>query len=133
MQMLVDPVLTTWVPSWVVEQYERANPFFQHVLRKLQHARLRGNRDLLLRLKKEMIRRHQKDLRGAKEGKENKGVSDEDDSDSGTDEESGQAESETNADAVAADLLEQDEEKDDSIATKQKEAKTKSIRIAIRE
>ena len=23
MEMLVDPVLVAWVPSWVVEQYER--------------------------------------------------------------------------------------------------------------
>ena len=29
MEMLVDPVLSSWVPSWVVEQYERWNPFFR--------------------------------------------------------------------------------------------------------
>jgi hypothetical protein len=28
MEMLVDPVLRAWVPDWVVEQYERWNPFF---------------------------------------------------------------------------------------------------------
>ena len=28
MEMLTDPVLVGWVPSWVVEQYERANPYF---------------------------------------------------------------------------------------------------------
>ena len=28
MEMLVDPMLKQWVPSWLVEQYERANPVF---------------------------------------------------------------------------------------------------------
>ena len=28
MEMLTDPLLLQWVPAWVVEQYERANPFF---------------------------------------------------------------------------------------------------------
>ena len=27
MEMLTDPMLRQWVPAWVVEQYERANPF----------------------------------------------------------------------------------------------------------
>ena len=27
MEMLTDPMLLQWVPRWVVEQYERANPF----------------------------------------------------------------------------------------------------------
>ena len=27
MEMLVDPMLVCWVPAWVREQYERANPF----------------------------------------------------------------------------------------------------------
>ena len=50
MEMLVDPVLSTWVPSWVVEQYERANPFFRRVLRRLVEQRLSSNnRHLLLR------------------------------------------------------------------------------------
>ena len=36
MEMLVDPLLSTWVPEWVVEQYERANPFFREVLRSME-------------------------------------------------------------------------------------------------
>ena len=36
MEMLVDPMLREWVPHWVVEQYERANPCFQPVLRSMQ-------------------------------------------------------------------------------------------------
>ena len=28
MEMLVDPMLSSWVPAWVREQYERWNPFF---------------------------------------------------------------------------------------------------------
>ena len=27
MEMLTDPMLRQWVPEWVVEQYERGNPF----------------------------------------------------------------------------------------------------------
>ena len=27
--MLLDPVLPEWVPVWVVEQYDRWNPFFR--------------------------------------------------------------------------------------------------------
>ena len=36
MVMLIDPVLYRWVPAWVVEQYERANPFFKEVMIVLQ-------------------------------------------------------------------------------------------------
>jgi hypothetical protein len=32
MEMLSDPMLRQWVPAWVVEQYERANPFYKEVL-----------------------------------------------------------------------------------------------------
>ena len=49
MEMLADPVLSTWVPSWAVEQYERANPFFRRVLHRLVGQRLESNRRLLLR------------------------------------------------------------------------------------
>lgn len=31
MEMLVDPMLVCWVPGWVREQYERANPYFRSV------------------------------------------------------------------------------------------------------
>merc|ERR1712015_262128 len=33
MEMLVDPMLASWVPSWVREQYERWNPYFRPCLR----------------------------------------------------------------------------------------------------
>ena len=36
MEMLVDPMLVCWVPGWVREQYERANPFFRSVLKRLE-------------------------------------------------------------------------------------------------
>ena len=32
LEMLTDPLLLQWVPAWVVEQYERANPFYREVL-----------------------------------------------------------------------------------------------------
>ena len=32
MEMLVDPMLKQWVPGWLVEQYERASPFFREAL-----------------------------------------------------------------------------------------------------
>jgi hypothetical protein len=35
MEMLVDPVLRAWVPEWVVEQYERWNPFFRASLEEV--------------------------------------------------------------------------------------------------
>ena len=34
MEMLVDPMLVAWVPSWLREQYERRNPFFRACLRQ---------------------------------------------------------------------------------------------------
>ena len=33
MEMLVDPMLASWVPFWVREQYERWNPYFRPCLR----------------------------------------------------------------------------------------------------
>ena len=38
MEMLTDPMLRQWVPAWLVEQYERQNPFFRKVLTALQEA-----------------------------------------------------------------------------------------------
>ena len=49
MEMLVDPMLYSWVPAWAVEQYERANPFFRRVLRRLVKQRLPTNKALLRR------------------------------------------------------------------------------------
>ena len=34
MEMLVDPMLVAWVPSWLCEQYEQRNPFFRACLRQ---------------------------------------------------------------------------------------------------
>ena len=33
MEMVIDPMLLAWVPGWVVEQYERWNPYFRPCLR----------------------------------------------------------------------------------------------------
>ena len=33
MEMLVDPLLVAWVPAWLVEQYERWNPYFRGAVR----------------------------------------------------------------------------------------------------
>ena len=81
MEMLVDPVLKTWVPDWVVEQYERGNPFFRRVLRRLARQRMASNRQLLLRARKEMVRRHQAEQKRASQGKEAQQGSDDDDDD----------------------------------------------------
>ena len=63
MEMLVDPLLSTWVPDWVTEQYERANPFFRDVLRGMRQRQLRNNAHLLQATRREMVRRHQRQLR----------------------------------------------------------------------
>ena len=34
LEMLVDPMLVAWVPTWVREQYERRNPYFRPCLRQ---------------------------------------------------------------------------------------------------
>ena len=65
MEMLVDPMLVCWVPGWVREQYERANPFFRSVLKRLESYHVSNNRVLLRRTKREMVKRHEaKVLRG---------------------------------------------------------------------
>jgi len=56
MKMLVDPMLKQWVPVWLVEQYERANPFFRESLTALVDH-VSSNAALLKRTKHEMIRR----------------------------------------------------------------------------
>ena len=46
MEMLVDPMLSRWVPSWVREQYERGNPYFRPCLRSaLRRNKSRRNPD----------------------------------------------------------------------------------------
>eukprot|EP00959_Pyramimonas_sp_CCMP1952_P361879 7578710-Pyramimonas_sp.AAC.1 len=60
MEMLTDPMLRQWVPAWVVEQCERANPFYKEVLGAiLEGGGVRNNRELLRRTRREMVRRHQ--------------------------------------------------------------------------
>ena len=59
MEMLVDPMLRQWVPAWVIEQYERQDPFFREVLTLLQEENMGRNKALLKRTKREMIRRHE--------------------------------------------------------------------------
>ena len=63
LEMLVDPMLKTWVPGWVVEQYERGNPYFKDVLTGLQLRDYKTNRAFLRKVRKEMIWRHQRRLR----------------------------------------------------------------------
>mgnify|MGYP000946230171 CR=1 FL=1 len=57
MEMLVDPMLSEWVPEWVVEQYERGNPYFRSVLNRLKKMEVRvlkSNRSVLARTRSEM-------------------------------------------------------------------------------
>ena len=64
MEMMVDPMLRQWVPGWVVEQYERANPFFKEVLTAFHgDERVQRNRVLLKQTKREMVCRHQRHLK----------------------------------------------------------------------
>ena len=65
MEMLTDPMLLQWVPEWVREQYTRANPFFREVLTALVRRgrkNVKSNVTLLKYTKKEMIRRHRRQL-----------------------------------------------------------------------
>ena len=60
-----DPMLRQWVPEWVVEQYERANPFFREVLTALQVEWAGGKKALLRRTRREMVERHQRFVKRA--------------------------------------------------------------------
>ena len=44
MEMFSDPMLRQWVPAWVVEQYERANPFYKEVLTVLLGQEIEKNK-----------------------------------------------------------------------------------------
>ena len=69
--MLIDPVLVSWVPKWVREQYERANPYFRRVLEKLSVRVFKSNHRFLLRVWKLMVSVHEKAvLRKSRAGKE---------------------------------------------------------------
>ena len=57
MEMLVDPVLKTWVPAWVVEQYTRWNPYFEKQLRTVMEVdadKALSNRTFLRTVRKKM-------------------------------------------------------------------------------
>ena len=69
MEMLVDPLLSLWVPAWVHEQFERANPYFADVLREFAARRFRSNAALLRALRREMVRRHRRSRRKQEAGK----------------------------------------------------------------
>ena len=62
LEMLTDPMLRQWVPGYVVEQYEHANPFYKEVLMELQ-AGARTNRQLLKRVRRAMMARQELALR----------------------------------------------------------------------
>ena len=66
LEMLVDPMLSQWVPSWLIEQYDRCNPFFREVLASLvsmvSDGKIKRNRMLLRATRREMIRRHHRQL-----------------------------------------------------------------------
>eukprot|EP00959_Pyramimonas_sp_CCMP1952_P422126 8843007-Pyramimonas_sp.AAC.1 len=60
MEMLTDPMLRQWVPAWVVEQCERANPYYKEVLGPILEAGgASSSRKLLSRTRGEMVLRHQ--------------------------------------------------------------------------
>ena len=71
LEMLVDPVLLAWVPKWVREQYERANPYFRRVLETMSGEECHSNRSFLLRLCERMVVRHKRAaLRKVRDGKQ---------------------------------------------------------------
>ncbi len=48
MEMLADPMLLAWVPGWVVEQYERWNPYFRPCVRSaLQQYKMKSGKAVL--------------------------------------------------------------------------------------
>ena len=63
MEMLLDPLLVAWVPGWVVEQYERWNPYFRGTVRwalRRYAPEDSGNRRLLWIVRGEMQRRQER-------------------------------------------------------------------------
>ena len=57
MEMLVDPMLVAWVPSWVREQYERRNPYFRACLRQAVDTCAEPHLDLQALVQKRAKRR----------------------------------------------------------------------------
>ena len=97
-------MLQKWVPAWVVEQYERANPFFRPVLRSMDSRGLESNKALLKQTKREMIRRHQVQLRKGMRKAED-GASESDEDEGGDSEASGDVDVDAQADDLAAGLV----------------------------
>jgi hypothetical protein len=59
MEMLVDPILSQWVPKWVVDQYCRRNPCFSGALEEVLQRNpdmVLNNRQVLFATKAKMIR-----------------------------------------------------------------------------
>ena len=83
MEMLTDTVLYNWVPAWLSEQYERANPFFKEVLLAMQSEEFKSNEALFRKTKREMIRRHQLHLRRSEDKKKKAEKDSESDDDAG--------------------------------------------------
>ena len=109
MEMLVDPMLRQWVPAWVIEQYERQNPFFKEVLTLLQEENLDRNKTLLKRTKREMIRTHElHKKRAAQSEKEN--ASDSESDRGGSENESGDEDALDDAETAAKLASAQDED-----------------------
>jgi len=106
MEMLTDPMLLTWVPDWVVEQYERANPFFRDALRSMETRGLSSNRTLLLRTKREMIRRHERSLKKAQRTDVKETSSEEERDADGASECGGDVDADVEGDKLAAALAE---------------------------
>ena len=73
MEMLVDPLLQTWVPHWVVEQYERWNCHFRasvRVVLRRDKLRAKCNRELLTSARARMIAKKGRDPEENGEGGE---------------------------------------------------------------
>ena len=74
MEMVVDPVLSLWVPAWVVEQYKRWNPKFGPFLAKALEedaAGVKSNREILARVRTLLERdRKREEARRAEEAAE---------------------------------------------------------------
>ena len=54
-EMLLDPVLSAWIPKWIVEQYERRNPAFRvNVERevKVDQKHVLSNRELIFKVRR---------------------------------------------------------------------------------
>ena len=65
LEMITDPMLRQWVPEWVVEQYERANPYYKDSLTRALVGseglqRPLTNARLLRRVLRDMVKRHQR-------------------------------------------------------------------------